>query len=413
MSEVGSVPLDNEVNKVSAVMLQALVRVQDESRLGRQDVPGARHFRWGQLTGVDEPPGHGDDVFDEVPGRSAANKLSLVVGAETRFDPDHRVEFAGKVVKKRAPGNAGLFSQFVEREAVESSGDDQILGARSDRRGGLPSSRAVLVCHYIKNHQVILHYGPQSATTGGVSVTVRTMSQFSDLSAVFLNCSLERDPKRSHTGKLMSRVGGIMRHEGVAVESIHMLEHQVGFGMVEDSTTVGDDRDDWPAIHAKIMAADILVIGTPIWLGVKSSVASLAIERLYAYSGQTNDKGQYLYYGKTAGCVVTGNEDGVKACSMETLYALSHIGYTIPPQADCGWLGEIGPGPSYGEQVPGSDVPAGYDSEFTNKNATTMAWNLMHTAAMLSAQGGFPVGGNVGATWRESTNAADQDPEGF
>ena len=68
---------------------------------------------------------------------------------------------------------------------------------------------------------------------------------------------------------------------------------------------------------------------------------------------------------------------------METLYALSHIGYTIPPQADCGWIGEIGPGPSYGDAVEGSDVPMGYDSEFTNKNATIMSWNLMHTAQML------------------------------
>lgn len=239
------------------------------------------------------------------------------------------------------------------------------------------------------------------------------MATFSDLSAVLLNCSLERQPKESHTRKLLARVGGIMKTEGVNVEMIHMLEHRVGFGMVEDSTTLGDERDDWPAIHAKIMTADILVIGTPIWLGVKSSVASLAIERLYAYSGQTNARGQYLYYGKTAGCVVTGNEDGVKACSTETLYALSHIGYTIPPQADCGWLGEIGPGPSYGDRVDGADAPAGYDSEFTNKSATTMSWNLMHTAAMLSDLGGFPVGGNVGATWREVTNAADQDPEGF
>ena len=167
------------------------------------------------------------------------------------------------------------------------------------------------------------------------------------------------------------------------------------------------------ALAARVLAADGLVIGTPIWLGVKSSVATLAIERLYAYSGEKNEHGQYLYYGKTGGCVVTGNEDGVKACSMETLYALSHIGYTIPPQADCGWLGEIGPGPSYGDQVDGSDTPAGYDSEFTNKNTTIMTWNLMHTAKMLKDQGGFPVGGNVAETWRESTNAEDQDPDAF
>jgi len=204
-----------------------------------------------------------------------------------------------------------------------------------------------------------------------------------------------------------------MATEGVSVELIHMLEHRIGFGMVKDTTTIGDEVDDWPDIHERIMNADILVIGTPIWLGVKSSVATLAIERLYAYSSDTNAAGQYLYYGKAGGCVVTGNEDGVKACAMETLYALSHIGYTIPPQADCGWIGAIGPGPSYGDPVEGSDVPTGYDSEFTNKNATMMSWNLMHLARVLKDLGGFPVGGNVAATWQESTNAADQDPEGF
>ena len=82
-----------------------------------------------------------------------------------------------------------------------------------------------------------------------------------------------------------------MDAEGVDVELIHMLDHRIGFGMVKDTTEIGDDVDDWPAIHARIMAADILVIGTPIWLGVKSSVATLAIERLYAYSSDTNDCG--------------------------------------------------------------------------------------------------------------------------
>jgi len=239
------------------------------------------------------------------------------------------------------------------------------------------------------------------------------MPQFSDLSAVLLNCSLVHDGSKSHTRRLLSRVAGVMETEGVAVELVHLLEHRIGFGMVKDTTSIGDEADDWPEIHRRIMAADILVVGTPIWLGVKSSVATLAIERLYAYSSDTNAAGQYLYYGKTGGCVVTGNEDGVKACAMETLYALSHIGYTIPPQADCGWIGGIGPGPSYGDPVEGSDVPMGYDSEFTNKNATIMSWNLMHTARLLKGLGGFPVGGNVAATWRSVTNAADQDPDRF
>ncbi len=237
------------------------------------------------------------------------------------------------------------------------------------------------------------------------------MPRFEGLSAVLLNCSLVHDAKASHTRRLLARVAGVMDAEGVEVELIHLLDHRVGFGMVKDTTEIGDDVDDWPAIHAKIMRANILVIGTPIWLGVKSSVATLAIERLYAYSSDTNDQGQYLYYGKAGGCVVTGNEDGVKACSSETLYALSHIGYAIPPQADCGWIGEIGPGPSYGDVVEGRSAPVGYDSDFTNQNATIMAWNLMHLAQLLADQGGFPVGGNVAANWREVSNAADQDPE--
>ena len=84
------------------------------------------------------------------------------------------------------------------------------------------------------------------------------MPQFAGLSAILLNCSLGHDAKKSHTRRLLARVAGIMQTEGVAVELIHVLDHQVGFGMVPDTTEIGDDRDDWPDIHAKIMDADIL-----------------------------------------------------------------------------------------------------------------------------------------------------------
>ena len=159
-----------------------------------------------------------------------------------------------------------------------------------------------------------------------------------------------------------------------------------------------------------VLDADILVLGTPIWLGVKSSIATLAIERLYAYSGDRNEQGQYTYYGRAAGCVVTGNEDRAKAVAMETLYAFSHIGYTIPPQADCAWLGEAGPGPSYGDALEGTAVPAGYDNDFTNRNCTIMAWNLMHTARMLRDAGGVPALGNQPDRWQEVANATEVDP---
>ena len=233
-------------------------------------------------------------------------------------------------------------------------------------------------------------------------------SNFKELKALYLNCSLKTDSADSHTMKLMQRSAKIMKAEGVDVELLHALDFNIGFGMVKDASTQGQ-KDDWPELQDKIMESDILVIGTPIWLGQKSSVATLVVERMYAYSGDHNDKDQYLYYGKTGGCIVTGNEDGVKHCSMDILYALQHMGYTVPPQADCGWIGEVGPGPSYGDEVEGSKVPAGFDSEFTNKNTTFMSWNLMHMASILKNNGGIPDIGNTTKGWRDVSNASDQD----
>ena len=91
-----------------------------------------------------------------------------------------------------------------------------------------------------------------------------------------------------------------------------------------------------------------------------------------------NDAGQYAFYGRVGGCLITGNEDGVKHCAMNVLYSLQHLGYTIPPQADAGWIGEAGPGPSYLD--PGSGGP---ENDFTNRNTTFMTWNLLHLARML------------------------------
>ncbi len=101
------------------------------------------------------------------------------------------------------------------------------------------------------------------------------------------------------------------------------------------------------------LAANILVIGAPIWLGDNSSETKRIIERLYAHSGELNDKGQWLYYGRVGGCLITGNEDGIKHFTSNVLYSLQHIGYSIPPQADAGWIGEAGPGPSYGDLLDG------------------------------------------------------------
>jgi multimeric flavodoxin WrbA len=168
-------------------------------------------------------------------------------------------------------------------------------------------------------------------------------------------------------------VMAIMEKAGVGVSMIRAADHAIAFGIYPDMREHGADHDDWPDhIWPKVSEANILVIGTPLWLGEESSICRVIIERLYAHSGQQNDKGQGIFYGKTGGCIITGNEDGVKHAAMTLLYAMQHVGYTIPPQADCGWIGEVGPGASYG------DDGAGYDNDFTQKNTTFMTWNLIH-----------------------------------
>lgn len=222
---------------------------------------------------------------------------------------------------------------------------------------------------------------------------------YDDLSAVYLNCSLKRDPAESHTQELMDKSITIMEDGGVDVTCIHAMSHDIAVGVYPDMTEHGAARDDWPAIQEQVMAADILVLGTPIWLGQKSSVCSRVIERLYACSGELNDRQQYAYYGRVGGCLVTGNEDGVKHVAMAVLYSLQHLGYTIPPQADAGWIGEVGPGPSYGDEPEEGEVPVGFDNDFTNRNTTFMTWNLLHLARMLRDADGIPAYGNQRPRW--------------
>ena len=232
------------------------------------------------------------------------------------------------------------------------------------------------------------------------------MTTYDDLSAVFINTSLKRSSETSHTQTLMDVAIAIMAAQGVKTTTLRAADLDIPPGVQPDMTEHGWDRDGWPAVQEQVMAADILVIGTPIWLGDKSSICTRVIERLYGYSGKLNDKGQWAYYGRVGGCIVTGNEDGIKHCAMNILYSLQHLGYVIPPQADAGWIGEAGPGPSYGD-----DDKVGLDNEFTQRNTTFMSWNLMHMARMLKDAGGIPAHGNQKAAWDKGERFDHPNPE--
>ena len=229
---------------------------------------------------------------------------------------------------------------------------------------------------------------------------------FTDLSALFINTTLKRSPNMSHTQGLMDVSAEIMRRQGVSVETIRAVDHQIPPGVWPDMTEHGWEADEWPEIFERVMAADILVLGTPIWLGEKSSVCTRVIERLYGNSSQLNDAGQYAYYGRVGGCIVTGNEDGIKHCAMSILYSLQHLGYSIPPQADAGWIGEAGPGPSYLDEDSG-----GPSNDFTQRNTTFMTWNLLHAARMLKEEGGIPAHGNQRSAWEAGCRFDYPNPE--
>lgn len=234
---------------------------------------------------------------------------------------------------------------------------------------------------------------------------------FSDLKALFLNCTLKTSQNVSHTETLMSVSSEIMEKNKVSTEMLRPVDYSIAPGVYPDMKEHGFDKDDWPDIQQKVMDADILIIGSPIWLGEKSSVCTTVIERLYGYSGKLNDDGQYAYYGRVGGCIITGNEDGIKHCSMSILYSLQHLGYTIPPQADAGWIGEAGPGPSYGDESESESGPIGFDNEFTQRNTTFMTWNLMHMARMLKDAGGIPAHGNQRSEWEAGCRFDHENPE--
>ncbi|WP_328541049.1 flavodoxin family protein [Streptomyces sp. NBC_00344] len=243
---------------------------------------------------------------------------------------------------------------------------------------------------------------PDYDHTGGA----KAPATYDDLRALFINCTLKYSPEPSNTQGLVDRSSAIMKSRGVTVEEIRAIDHDIATGTWPDMTEHGAASDAWPELYRKVMDADILVIAGPIWLGDNGSVTKLVIERLYACSHLLNDAGQYAYYGRVGGCLVTGNEDGIKHCAMNLLYSLQHLGYTIPPQADSGWIGEAGPGPSYLD--PGSGGP---ENDFTNRNTAFMTWNLLHVARILKDAGRIPVFGNQRAQWDAGCSTDQVNPE--
>ena len=191
--------------------------------------------------------------------------------------------------------------------------------------------------------------------------------------ALILNCTLKRSPEISNTRALIDKAVKLFHEQGVETEVIRVIDYNIRFGVSSDE----GEGDEWPEILKKINACDILIIGSPIWFGVRSAVAQMVLERLDGtYDESDPETGQFPLYGKVGGVVITGNEDGAHNVAANTLFNLSHLGCTIPPNVDTYWLGDAGPGPSY--------IEAGGDKHlYTNKTVRYMVNNLVYFANLL------------------------------
>jgi NADPH-dependent FMN reductase len=190
-----------------------------------------------------------------------------------------------------------------------------------------------------------------------------TSPRYDDLNALFINCTLKPSPELSHTQGLVAASAGIMAEQGARTEIVRAVDHDIATGVWPDMTEHGAATDAWPRLYPKVLAADILVIAGPIWLGDNSSVTKKVIERLYGCSHLLNE-------------------------------------------ADAGWIGAAGPGPSYLD--PGSGGP---ENDFTNRNTTFMTWNLLHLARMLKDAGGIPAHGNQRSEWDAGCRFDFHNPE--
>ncbi|WP_143959928.1 flavodoxin family protein [Litoribacter populi] len=194
-----------------------------------------------------------------------------------------------------------------------------------------------------------------------------------NLKAIFLNCTLKPSPETSNTGELINKAVRLFSELGIESQVIRIRDKKVAFGTTSDE---GGD-DEWPSILKEIKNSDILILASPIWLGDKSAVCKMVIERIDAStSEQDPEKGQYPLYNKVGGALVTGNEDGGKKVCADILFSLNDSGCTIPPNSMAYWVGDAGPGPSY--------IEAGGEKHlFTNKNLQIMVHNLAFSAKLL------------------------------
>ena len=196
---------------------------------------------------------------------------------------------------------------------------------------------------------------------------------FTDLSALYVNCTLKRSPAPSSTDLLCRQLGEELRRHEVDLEVIRVVDHAIAEGTSADE----GGGDEWPAIRRRILDADLLVIATPIWLGNPSSVCRKVFERLDAFLGDTDDEGRMRSLPRVGAVLTVGNEDGAHAVAAQAFQALSDVGFTVPANGQAYWVGEAMGSTDY------RDLDAPPDK--VRQALHTLAANASHLAQVLAA----------------------------
>ena len=201
-----------------------------------------------------------------------------------------------------------------------------------------------------------------------------------NLKALVLNCTLRPSPAESSSELLATELIAALAENDVSSELIRVVDHDVKFGVNTDE----GNGDAWPDIRSKMLAADLLVIATPIWMGQPSSVCKMVLERLDAELSETDDQGRLLTFGKVAAVATVGNEDGAHHVSAEVFQALCDVGFTLPPSASTYWVGEAMQATDYKDKDP--------RPEKTAQTTSDIARNAAHLARLLKASPYPPAG---------------------
>lgn len=196
------------------------------------------------------------------------------------------------------------------------------------------------------------------------------------LKAIAINCSLKRsDGESSSTDRMIGLLAEkLAAHKVETSETIRIADHRILPGVKSDE----GDGDEWPGIRRRILDHDILIFGTPIWLGQMSSLAKLVVERMDAFLGETDDQGRMPSFGKVAVAAIVGNEDGAHHVTATLFQALNDEGWTIPASAASYWVGEAMQKTDFKELEKLPDV--------VTQGAAMLASNAAHLARLLKAE---------------------------